>query len=993
MKTGSLLSLLLVITFSALGQRPGLSPGQAPGSGQTPASSTHQSPEGKGKISGVVIDGTNSQPVEFATVALTAPNSEKPLDGAICDEKGRFVIKDIANGSYQLIISFIGYQNTIVKDITISDRRSTVDVGSIKLSADNKQLDAVTVEGQRSLVEEKVDRTVYNAENDATAKGGDASDVLRRVPLLTVDMDGNVSLRGNSNIRVLINNKPSTIMANSVADALKQIPADQIKSVEVITSPSAKYDAEGSAGIINIITKKNTLQGLTLNTDVGVGYRGSNLGLFGNYRNKKMGFSLGGFGRAGYNVLGKFSNSQETLSGTNTTLTLQNADTRRNDNFGNFSLGWDYDINATNSLAASIRYGGRASKSYQDNLLTETYINTVLDTTILRNVVVDNTGGNLDASLTYNHLFKRPQQEFSLLGQYSRNNGNNEFVNTTINQSDLSVEGRLRNDNKSINEETTIQADYQTPLGETQLLEFGGKAILRKVSSDYTYYESVGTGPYVPDTARAASNIFTYNQNIAATYASYTYASKSGYSFKGGARYEYTNINAQFENEKGPTDIPSYNIVVPSANLSKKLGNGNTLKLSYNRRVQRPSIQFLNPNIQASNPNSITVGNPYLEPEYTNNYELGYSTVLMKKVNLNLSSFVRNTNNAIQSVRTVNPANPAGLITTYQNIGSENAYGGSVFGNVNISSKMMINLGSDVYYAVLKNNSPIPEFTASNQGWVANFRFFGNYTIAKGWGVQFFGFIRTPQVLLQGKQGNFYFYSLGVRREFAEKKGSIGIGADQLFTPVMRIENTTNSPNITQKSVSELYNLNFKVTFSYRIGKMSFDAPRRRKKSINNDDLKDGGGDGGGGGETPAAAPAGGGGGGGARPAVVAPAAAGARPGAAPATPPADPTAVVKPEGSWSYTVESPQGGGGTLTIRKDGDKYVGTVVSKTMNREIPLSSVAVNGNELTYTYDLTMGPNTLTVQVKSIITGDEMVGTMAFGSYASYPVKAKRNP
>ncbi len=994
MKTGSLLFLLLVITFSALGQRPGLSPGTGLGSGQ-PSSSSGQTPEGKGKITGIVVDATNGKPVEFATVALTAPNSEKPLDGAICDEKGHFVIKDIANGTYQLIVSFIGYQNAIVKDITISDRRSTVDAGSIKLTADNKQLDAVTVEGQRNLIEEKVDRTVYNAENDATAKGGDASDVLRRVPLLTVDMDGNVSLRGNSNIRVLINNKPSTITASSVADALKQIPADQIKSVEVITSPSAKYDAEGSAGIVNIITKKNTLQGLTLNTDVGVGYRGSNLGLFGNYRNKKMGFSLGGFGRAGYNVLGKFSNSQETLSGTSTTLTLQHADTRRNDNFGNFQFGWDYDINATNSLAASVRYGGRASKAYQDNLITETYINTILDTIIHRNVVTDNSGGNLDASLTYNHLFKKPQQEFSLLGQYSRNNGNNEFVNTTINQSDGSVAGRLMNENKSLNEETTVQADYQTPIGDTQLIEFGGKAILRKVSSDYTYYQSVGTGPYVPDTARAASNIFTYNQNIAATYASYTYASKTGYSFKGGARYEYTNINAHFANEKGPIDIPSYNVIVPSANLSKRLKNGNTLKLSYNRRIQRPSIQFLNPNIQASNPNSITVGNPNLEPEYTNNYELGYSTVI-KKINLNTSAFVRNTNNAIQSVRTVNPANPAGLITTYQNIGSENAYGGSVFGNVNISSKMMINLGSDVYYAVLKNNSPIPEFTASNQGWVANFRFFGNYTIAKGWGVQFFGFIRSPQVLLQGKQGNFYFYSIGVRKEFAEKKGSIGIGADQLFTPTMRIENTTNSPNITQKSVSELYNLNFKITFSYRIGKMSFDAPRRRKKSINNDDLKDGGGDGGGGGgDAPAAAaPAGGGGGGGARPAAVAPAAgAGGRPATAPATPPADPAAVVKAEGSWNYTVESPQGGGGTLNIRKEGDKYVGTVMSKTMGREIPLSSVAVNGNELTYTYDLTMGPNTLTVQVKSIITGDEMAGTMAFGTYASFPVKAKRNP
>jgi len=960
-----------------------------------------QSPEGKGRISGVIIDATSGVPVEFATVALTSPDSNKPINGAVADEKGKFVINRIPNGNYKLIVSFIGYKDLTVANISITDRKSNVEAGAIKLTVDNKELEAVTVEGQRALVEEKVDRTIYNAENDATAKGGDATDVLKRVPLLSVDMDGNVSLRGNSNIRVLINNKPSTITANSVADALKQIPADQIKTVEVITSPSAKYDAEGSAGIINIITKKNTLQGLTLNIDGSTGYRGSNLGLNGNYRVKKMGFSLGGFGRYGYNVQGRFVNDQLTRDTTLTTesRTIQQADTRRSDLFGNLHFGWDWDIDANNSVAASVRYGSQNSLSYQDNLISQSFLNNNWVSTSLRQVEVDNKGGNIDASLTYTHLFKKPQREFSVLGQYSKNNRNNNFYNFIQDETGFFIDQRLRNDNLSYNQEITIQADYQTPISDNQLLEFGGKAILRKVSSDYTSYVANGaTDPFAPSANSNLSNIFTYNQDIAATYLSYTYTSKSGYSFKAGTRYEYTAINANFANEKGPVAIPSYNVVVPSANLSKRLKNG-TLKVAYNRRIQRPSIQFLNPNIQFSNPYNITTGNPNLEPEYTNNYELSYSTSI-KSVNLNFSSFVRNTNNAIQSIRGVinnEPSNPDTLTTTYRNIGREDAYGGSVFGNVNISSKLMLNLGTDFYYAVLNNNDPNPWYNASNSGWVANFRFFGNYTIKDGWGFQFFGFLRSPQVLLQGKQGNFYFYSLALRKEFTNKKGSIGFGAEQFLTSSMRIENTTKSPLIDQKSVSELYNLNFKITFSYRIGKMSFDGGRRRRRSINNDDLKEGDGGGNDGGGAQGGGTAQGGGapaGGGARPTVTAPAggAATARPGTA-QTPPANPNAVVKPEGTWTYTLESPQGGGGTLTIKKEGDKYSGVVVSSRMNREIPLSNVSVNGNELTYAYDLSMGPNTVTIQVKSIITGDEMAGTMAFGSFGSFPMKGKRNP
>ena len=814
--------------------------------------------------------------------------------------------------------------------------------------------------------------------------------------MLSVDIDGNVSLRGNSNIRVLINNKPSTITASSVADALKQIPADQIKTVEVITSPSAKYDAEGSAGIINIITKKNNLQGLTLNIDGSSGMRGSNLGLNGSYRKGKMGFSLGGFGRAGYNVTGNYENSQQTtnLNNGDVTLNLQTAATRRNDLGGNVQTSWDYDIDKNNSLTASLRYGSRNGNNFQDHLYTQTFAPTTT-TTNLKDVETIDRSGTVDASLNFTHTFNKPQKEFNLLALYSRNNRTNDFFNNTLDEGDYSIIQRLKNLNTSFNEEMTLQADYQTPIGTTQLLEFGGKDITRKVSSDYQYLVAPGaTSDYVPVANATLSNVFSYNQNIVSGYFSYTYASKSGYSLKAGSRYEYTTINANFATEKEPTTIPSYGVFVPSVNLSKRLKNGSTLKLAYNRRIQRPSIQFLNPNLQASNPLNASIGNPTLGPEYTNNYELSYSTFL-KSSSFNFSTFVRNTDNAIQSIRAVQNlvnTDPDTILTQYKNIGKEDAYGGSVFVSVNASNKLTLNGGTDIYYAVLKNNDPNPIYSASNEGWVASLRFFGNYNLTKGYGLQFFTFYRGRQVQLQGIQGAFYMYGLSIRKDLPNKKGSIGFGADQFFTPAMRINSFTQTSSIDQHSTNELHNMNFKITFSYRIGKMSFDAPRKRKKSINNDDLKEGGEGGGGGGADMGAQQTGGIGGGGGgqqrgqQAAVVLPASTIKTDNKA-----ADPNAVVVADGTWNYTVESPQGGGGKLIIKKDGEKYSGTIISSRNNRETALSTVTVKGNELNIAYDVNFGGNAATITIKAIIEGDAITGSTSVGQFGTFPLKGTR--
>lgn len=945
-----------------------------------------ESPKGSGKISGIVVDNATNLPVEFATIALIDSNG-KTIDGTVADTKGKFTIAKISDGTYTLNISFIGYQ-TITRSVELAPRKNDVNLGTIKLEEEAKQLSEVVVEAQKDLVEERVDRTIYNAENDATTRGGDATDVLKRVPMLSVDLDGNVSMRGSQSITVLINNKPSTVMANSIADALKQIPADQIKTVEVITSPSAKYDAEGSAGIINIITKKNTMQGFTMNVDAGAGYRGSNLGLRANYRTGKMGFSLGGFGRANYNVSGSYENDQNTIDETDVYQTIQRGDNRSNGIFGNYSLGWDYDINKKNSLAASLRYGIRNNSSFQDNLTTESFLNNTLSSFSLRDVMSKDNSGTVDLNLTYTKLFEKPNRELSLIALYSKNDRNNDFTNTIYNTSTEDISQRFKNENDGLNEEFTVQLDYQTPLTENQTLEFGAKNISRTVLSDFAYYTATGAdGEYVLQPNQNLSNQLNYNQNVTAGYLSYTYAAKKGYSLKAGARYEYTIINA-FTRTEDDIDIPEYGTLVPSINVSKKLKKG-TMKASYNRRIQRPSIQFLNPNIQAANPYNRTIGNPSLDPEFTNNYEIGYSTFI-KGTSLNLTGFVRNTDNAIQSLRNVSGDT---IVTTYANIGKENAYGLSAFVNLNIGD-FSINGGGDVYYADLSNNVPDPTQNASNSGWVYSGRLFGSYKINDNWALQGFGFYRGRRVNLQGYQGGFGTYSLGARRDFKSKKGSIGFGLENFLAPSMKIRNVVETPTISQENVTVLNNFSFRINFTYRIGKMSFEEPRRRGRSINNDDLKEGGGDMGGGMDQ-----GGGNMGGGQRTggAVMMGGAATQRPqgGAAKQATATDskvdPAAVVKADGNWTYTIESPQGGGGTLKIVKNGENYSGTIINTRNNREVPLKSVTVKGNELSFTYENNFGGNTMEIGAKGIISGNEFSGSMTVGQFGSFPMKATR--
>jgi hypothetical protein len=382
----------------------------------------------------------------------------------------------------------------------------------------------------------------------------------------------------------------------------------------------------------------------------------------------------------------------------------------------------------------------------------------------------------------------------------------------------------------------------------------------------------------------------------------------------------------------------------------------------------------------------VTVGNPELNPEYTNNFELAYST-LLKGVLLNVTTFARFTDDAIQSVRVPDVIDGENVLkTTYENIGKENAYGTSIFLNVN-AGKLSLNGGSDIYYAVMDNNNPDASLRASNEGIVVSGRLFGSYNFSKGWGAQFFSFYRGRQVQLQGTQGGFYMYSLGLRKEFNEKRGSVGLAAENFLQPSIKIRTRIESPLVMQSSLNTRNNLGFRITFSYRIGKMSMDQRPRRSRSINNDDLKDdGGGDGGqmgdGGGQQ-------GINGGGRQRSQAGPATA-----AATASRRVDTSDTTRYEasGTWTYTIDSPQGGAGTIAIQKNATEYSGTIKNSRMPAGTGLQNLKVDGNKVTFSYPVTFGGNTITVEVDAVIQKNDMQGTVRMGETRSFNLTGKRD-
>ncbi|GAA4330572.1 outer membrane beta-barrel family protein [Mucilaginibacter gynuensis] len=798
-----------------------------------------------GRISGTVIDSLSKKPLDYATISLFNSGGNSPITGVLTDDKGNFKLDNIKAGKYKLAITFIGYPTKIIDPVITTSSKLDNNVGKVLLAPSSKVLNAVEIQGQVPLVENKIDKIVFNAEKDLTSAGGNATDVLRKVPLVAVDINGNVSLRGDQNVRVLINGKPSGALSSSLADVLRTIPADQIKNIEVITSPSAKYDAEGSGGIINIVTKSKNVSGLSGTVSGGIGTRQNNGNANVNYKQNRLSLTA----NIGTNFAWPQTSLVDFRSQIGDVVRTQNStsETKRGGTIG--SLIGSYDFNDFNSITSTFRLNTGHFQTDGTSTATNSALANPAYTTANFNKA--NFGG-FDWSGDYTHKFKKQGEELTIAGQWSHSSIKSDYSSSYFGVTDTRQFANQLGNNDGINDEYTAQADYALPITAKIKLEAGGKGIFRKINSDYNVFNQIDNqGPFLPNDT--ASNQYDYSQNVYAGYTVLSFTLPKNYSLQIGGRIESTHIKGDPRNSTQESLSPfsqSYTNFVPSFILSKNLTPTQTLKLTYNKRIQRPSLQFLNPFINRANPDNQSQGNPTLSPEVSQTVELGYNTFIKSSM-INLAVYYKHTSDLIESISS--PFFDDDLQrnitrTNYLNIGKNNSFGASFFGSVNPVKILTIRGSINAY--TYDPSTTLTESSNQNNGAYFMYNAFlsASVTLKGGFTAEGFGVFNSPKRTIQGKNPAFNLFGFGVKKEIIAKKLTVGINALSPFQKYLKLDQDVSSRNFSQTQKIRYPLQSFGVTFSYNFGKVSY-GTQQKKKGVNNDDLKQddqGGGMGGG---------------------------------------------------------------------------------------------------------------------------------------------------
>jgi outer membrane receptor protein involved in Fe transport len=792
-------------------------------------------------ISGKVFDKSTREPLEYATISIINKQSGKTITGTVADVKGVFSISNIPFDTYQVNIEFIGYEKTTLDNIVLSVEKRSVSIGTIFLSSSTHNLESVTVVGDKPVVENKIDKIVYNVSNDITSQGGAAIDVLKKVPQVTVDIDGNVELQGNSNIRFLINGKPSSVFGNSLSDALASIPASQIKSVEAITNPGAKYDSQGTGGIINIILYDNKMQGVNGNINLSAGSRLENGSLNLNIRHNNFGVNAFFSGNAALKSELPYSQNrfaQDTAAKIITNM-VQTSRTDFVRNGFRSGIGFDWNITKNDIITGSLGYNQFGSSNQgltnQEQLTTDYSSNPLSDIFTLRNSDSRSRIGSTDYSLDYKKKFKNEGQELDIV--YDQSNGkpySNYIQSQSYEGQTVPFSGSLST-NPGTDKEINLSIDYTHPVNKNILIETGAKMVDEDISSIANVSDfDPSLNQYVSDAFQ--SYHLNYKMKVYAGYLSTNFKLFNWLNVKAGARYEHTDVNIDFPN----TTVPAYGTFVPSVVLSHDFNKTQSLKLAYSKRIERPEYRELNPFINLSDPYNLSTGNPLLKPEIGNNLELGYSSTFKKGGNIYISLIERINTQDVKQVTTFYPAFLIGdstytnvSVTNSQNIGEEYNTGINVSGSYPITTKLNMRGNLMVSQRYIVSNVGIGN---QSTGFRARLNLNATYQLNKDLVFELFGFYSSPVQNIQGKNPQYFMYTFALRKLFWDKKASFGFTATNPFNKYVRQLSTISTESYTSTNIRMMPMRSFGISFMYKFGKLEFS---KTKEDDNNNFMND----------------------------------------------------------------------------------------------------------------------------------------------------------
>jgi outer membrane receptor protein involved in Fe transport len=778
----------------------------------------------KVSISGLVVDRDNGSAMQFVNVVLLSSIDSSIITGGLTDEKGTFRIANILKGDYLMRCKFIGYDEYF-QALKITGNERQIELGVIEIVAAGLTKNEVVIEVERPLMETSIDKRIFNVGEDLSSKGGTAQDVLQNVPSVEVDQDGGIALRGNSNVIILIDGRPSTLSGGSRGAILSGIPAESIERIEVVTNPSAKYDPDGMTGIINIVLKKNRLRGINGNLSTSYGTGNSNTASMGiNFRTSKINVYLNYSYRGSDGYRNFFSDRTRDL-GSDIEVFNQYRYGRDVNSGNTLKTGFDYTIKENQVFGVSATYGN--SKRGRYGLLNNEMTTNASGTRLwYRNSTEDTDNRSLDVNANYQWKFKEKKGELFFDANHSFSDGRMlgfyDEYGFEGEQSGMYYKDFLNNPEKT--NITTAALDIVRRFKKENQIEFGLKSIIN--SNDRTQYREIynfSTQLYTPDLA--INNEFRLSEQIYAAYGIYAQKLKR-FNYQLGLRLEQALVRPQLltTNESFKNDYFSF---FPSVHISIPLKEKREAFLSYSRRISRPGMGNLNPFVEFTDPFNIRYGNPNLKPEYTNSFEVGYNREF-KKITLNNTAYYRHSYDVLQRIIVFDDFGRSAV--TWDNLDQSINWGYEGVATYKTAKWWRNMISVNIFQTYLRTSNPILQ---NNSGIVWNAKLTSNIDLwNKTAAIQINGRYNSKRVTPQGFAQQGPAVDVSFQKSFLNKSLDLNIRITDVFD-TQRFWILTDIPGVQQERIFKWETRRLYVTLNYRFGRMQAAKENKKRPSQN----------------------------------------------------------------------------------------------------------------------------------------------------------------